>query len=484
MNQVTEQIGGMQISDSKSAGYNTANNSNTTSHAPVPSASSSSTANKPGSIKQTNTNNHSSSVVQQQQQQQHAPQIASPPGVSLPAAIPNATTGPGGPSPGAPVTPSPGIGVGSGGGGPPNVPKNYIQLPNGYNYNPYQIMGFQNKQTNEFALNVLKSQQQFDPMQQPPHLGTPGPVPATVSPVGPNVMPLPGPNVTPPGVLAQVPPATVMAPAPTPGSVPGHAALGPAGMSMAPAPMAPTGTTMSAVYPNWKIGDRCLAKYWEDSGFYTAEITDTSKNTFVVHFLEYGNYEEVLKKDCIPIPAAATPAAPAPMALGYHPGPSTPHMQPPHPAAAAPVPFAPHPGAPHPHLPHQHHHGHVPHHAMAAAPGAYPAPMQDITHGNQHTHYAPFKPGPMPPVPAPMPTPPGQGQLPPAMNQYQPTQHHLHQPQQQQPPQQQHHLSQQQGGHMPQHHHQSQMQPHGGQQRPGAKFREQRPMYVPPAQRK
>uniref|UniRef100_A0A182YC51 Survival of motor neuron-related-splicing factor 30 n=1 Tax=Anopheles stephensi TaxID=30069 RepID=A0A182YC51_ANOST len=494
VNQATEQMGSMQISDSKPSGYNATNSNNNASHAPASSASSSSTANKPGSMKQTSANNHASSVVQQQQQQQHVPQVASPPGVaSQPMAVPTGTAGPGGPSPGAPVTPSPGIGVG-GGGGPPNVPKNFIQLPNGYNYNPYQIMGFQNKQTNEFALNVLKSQQQFDPMQQPPHLGTPGPVPPTVSPVGPNVMPMPGPNVTPTGVLAQAPPpaTTVIAPAPQPGSVPGHGALGPAGMPMAPAPMAPTAATMPAVYPNWKIGDRCWAKYWEDGGFYTAEITDTSKNTFVVHFLEYGNYEEVLKKDCIPITQAPTPAAPAPMALGYNPAPSTPHLPPPHPAAAAaPVPFAPHPGAPHPHLPHQHHH--VPHHAMAAAPGAYQAPMQDVT--NQHTHYSPFKPGPMPPVPSPMPTPPGQGQLPPVMNQYQPAQHHLHQPQQQQqqqPPQQQHHLSQQQqqqqqqqqGGHMPPHHHQSQMQPHGGQQRPGGKFREQRPMYVPPAQRK
>ncbi|XP_050080060.1 trithorax group protein osa [Anopheles maculipalpis] len=487
VNQVTDQMGNMQISDSKSSGYNATNSNNHTSHAPVPSVSSSSTANKAGSMKSTNTNNHSSSVVQQQPQ--HTQQVASPPGVvSLPTAMPNASAGPGaGPSPGAPVTPSPGVSV----GGPPNVPKSFIQLPNGYNYNPYQIMGFQNKQTNEFALNVLKSQQQFDPMQQPPHLGTPGPVPATVSPVGPNVMPLPGPNVAPSGVLAQAPPppAAIIATAPTPGSVPGHGTLVPPGMPMAAAPMAPQAAGMAGVYPNWKIGDRCLAKYWEDGNFYTAEITDTSKNTFVVHFLEYGNYEEVLKTDCIPITQAATPAAaPAPMALGFHPAPATPHMPPPHPAAAAPVPFAPHPGAPHPHLPHQHHHGHVPHHPMAAPPGPYQAPpMQDVTHGNQHTHYAPFKPGPMPPVPAPMPTPPGQGQLPPAMNQYQPAQHHLHQPQQQ------HHLSQQQqqqqqqqqGGHMPQHHHQSQMQPqHGGQQRPGGKFREQRPMYVPPAQRK
>ncbi|XP_053659028.1 tudor domain-containing protein 3 [Anopheles marshallii] len=473
MNQVTEQMGSMQVTGSKASGYSATNTGNNTSNAPASSSTPSAT-NKPVSMKQTNTNNTNTATVTQP----HPPQIASPPGIALPTTVTNAPVGPGGPSPGVPVAHSPGVGVSA--GGPPSVPKNFIQLPNGYNYNPYQIMGFQNKQTNEFALNVLKSQQQFDPMQQQPMLGTPGPVPPTVSPVGPNVVSL-TPNVTPSGVLAQPPPppAAVLATAPSPGSVPTHGTLAPTTMSMAPA-MAPPTATISAVYPNWKIGDRCLAKYWEDGGFYTAEITDTSKNTFVVHFLEYGNYEEVLKTDCIPITQTAAPAAPAPMTLSYHPAPAQPHMPPPHPAAA-PVPFAPHPG--HPHLAHQHHHGHVQHHAppMAAAPGAYQAPMQDMTHGAQHAHYAPFKPGPMAPVGAPIPTPPGQGQLPPAMNQYQPTQHHLHQPQQQQ---QQHHLSQQQqGGHMPQHHHQSQMSLHG-QQRPGGKFREQRPMYVPPAQRK
>uniref|UniRef100_A0A182JZ81 Tudor domain-containing protein n=1 Tax=Anopheles christyi TaxID=43041 RepID=A0A182JZ81_9DIPT len=309
------------------------------------------------------------------------------------------TPGPGGPSPGAPLTPSPGISVG-GGGVPQGVPKNFIQLPNGYN--PYQLMSFPNKQTNEFTLNVMKGQQQYDPMQQPPHLGTAGPVPPTVSPVGPNVVPMAG-SVTPTGVLAQPPQAGVIATAQSPGSVPPHGTLAPTSMTISP--MAPPASTIPAVYPNWKIGDRCLAKYWEDGGFYTAEITDTSKNTFVVHFLEYGNYEEVLKTDCIPITPAATPATPAPMAIGYHAAPAPQHMAPPPHQAAAPVPFAPHPG--HPHLQPQHHHGHVPHHhqpPMAAAPGAYQAPMQDVT---QHAHYAPFKPGSMPPVPAPIQTPPG-----------------------------------------------------------------------------
>lgn len=105
----------------------------------------------------------------------------------------------------------------------PVVPKNFIQLPNGFNYNPYQIMGFQNKQTNEFALNVLKSQQ-FDALQTA-HLAG-----------GPPVQAIPGVPI--PGT------ATVVS-----------SVLAPAGPAM------PAGAL-----PNWKIGDRCLAKYWEDGG--------------------------------------------------------------------------------------------------------------------------------------------------------------------------------------------------------------------------
>ncbi|XP_053669701.1 uncharacterized protein LOC128720079 [Anopheles nili] len=467
VHQVSEQLGGMQISDSKSTGHNASGNRNTSASN---TSGSSTQAHKSVSMKQTNPNNHPSAV-----QQQHAPQIASPSGV-LPT-MPSPS--PGGPSPVAPVSSSPGVGTGS--NATQSVPKNLIQLPNGYNYNPYQIMGFQNKQTNEFALNVLKSQQQYDPMQQPPHLGAPGPaaVPPTVSPVGPNVVPM-GPNVAPAGVLTQTlpqpPPASII------GNVtsPGHGSIAASGMAMAPA-IAPN-AAMSTVFPNWKIGDRCLAKYWEDGGFYTAEITDTSKNTFVVHFLEYGNYEEVLKTDCIPIAQATSPVAPAPMSLGYHPAPATAHMPPPN-QQAAPVQYASHPG--HLHHPHQHHHGHVPPHhppPMTAAPGPY----QDVSHGAAHGHYAPFKTGPMPPVAnTPLQTSPGQGPLASAMNQFQPAQHHLHHVPVQQQHQQQHHSQQQpqpQGGHISQHHHQSQMPPHA-QQRAVGKFRE-RPMYVPPAQRK
>ncbi|KAL1392902.1 hypothetical protein pipiens_012127 [Culex pipiens pipiens] len=212
----------------------------------------------------------------------------------------------------------------------PVVPKNFIQLPNGFNYNPYQIMGFQNKQTNEFALNVLKSQQ-FDALQTA-HLAG-----------GPPVQAIPGVPI--PGT------ATVVS-----------SVLAPAGPAM------PAGAL-----PNWKIGDRCLAKYWEDGGFYNAEITAISESTFVVCFLEYGNYEEVLKTDCIPL--AGGPAGPPhPSAtMGFH-----------HPQAALGVP-QPHPAmmAPHPPPP---------------PAGAYPVQQQGVPDSQsaaQQQHYNPgYKPQP------------------------------------------------------------------------------------------
>lgn len=51
----------------------------------------------------------------------------------------------------------------------------------------------------------------------------------------------------------------------------------------------------------WKIGDRCMAKYWEDNKFYNAIVTGITNKTCMVEFIEYGNFEEVLHCDCIPI---------------------------------------------------------------------------------------------------------------------------------------------------------------------------------------
>ncbi|XP_075212664.1 tudor domain-containing protein 3-like isoform X2 [Lycorma delicatula] len=58
----------------------------------------------------------------------------------------------------------------------------------------------------------------------------------------------------------------------------------------------------------WKVGDKCMAKYWEDNMYYNAEVTGLSKKTCVVRFLEYGNFEEVLQDDCIPIAERITRA--------------------------------------------------------------------------------------------------------------------------------------------------------------------------------
>lgn len=253
----------------------------------------------------------------------------------------------------------------------PVVPKNFIQLPNGFNYNPYQIMGFQNKQTNEFALNVLKSQQ-FDPTHMAAQPTAGPPVAAVAGPI----------------------PGVAMAPS---------AAVVPQVLTATSPNLQPTATS---VLPNWKVGDRCLAKYWEDGGFYNAEITAISESTFVVCFLEYGNYEEVLKTDCIPLAQPTTATAthlpthghPPPTAMGFHPS-ASPHLPP-------GAPMLPHPPPP---------------------TGAYPSQGLDNQSAGQHYAHG-YKPQP---------------------SQY------------------------------PQHHALS----HQQQQRP-SKLREQRPMYVPPAQRK
>lgn len=52
---------------------------------------------------------------------------------------------------------------------------------------------------------------------------------------------------------------------------------------------------------NWKIGDLCMAKYWEDNKYYNARVINLTDRTCVVQFNGYGNVEEVVLQDCIPI---------------------------------------------------------------------------------------------------------------------------------------------------------------------------------------
>lgn len=143
---------------------------------------------------------------------------------------------------------------------------NYNPLPNGFAYDPNKIMGFRSKEANEFAMSVLKNQ----------------------SP-------------------AQIPQSIVTQPThyPPPMQIPQQAYPPPAQFLMQPQHSQPPPPPAFAVNQFgdwvWKIGDRCLAKYWDDGRFYEAEITNLSENTCVVLFLEYGNHEEVLKTDCIPI---------------------------------------------------------------------------------------------------------------------------------------------------------------------------------------
>lgn len=111
------------------------------------------------------------------------------------------------------------------------------QSQSGYNYNPYKIMGFQNKETNEYAINMLKGQAQTSQ-------------PAPVNSVE-NFM----------SHMAQTQRSTQqqqpihMIPPMTNYIVNVNANI-PSGQ-MAP----PIQTPYSW---NFKTGDRCLAKYWED----------------------------------------------------------------------------------------------------------------------------------------------------------------------------------------------------------------------------
>ncbi|XP_044749317.1 tudor domain-containing protein 3 [Coccinella septempunctata] len=52
---------------------------------------------------------------------------------------------------------------------------------------------------------------------------------------------------------------------------------------------------------SFNVGDECLAKYWEDDKFYPSRVTALTDTTYVVQFKGYGNIEEVLKADCIPL---------------------------------------------------------------------------------------------------------------------------------------------------------------------------------------
>lgn len=128
----------------------------------------------------------------------------------------------------------------------------FPQLPEAHVYNPYKIMGFQNKETNEFAMNVLKAQAtnlkavaaiQTTQMisQSQPNI----PLHASrqnryESPPQPPIHHIYGTIPQPPPPIQNFVVANVSAPVKI--GPPSHSTYG----------------------WNFKIGDRCLAKYWED----------------------------------------------------------------------------------------------------------------------------------------------------------------------------------------------------------------------------
>lgn len=129
----------------------------------------------------------------------------------------------------------------------------FPQLPKAHAYNPYKIMGFQNKETNEFAMNALKTQamnpntvampspQMLPQSQQNLPLYPPRQDKYENSPQ-PQIHHIYG-NVPPPHMAAAMPNFMVANTNRT--------------INLGPSPQ-------SAYAWNFKIGDRCLAKYWED----------------------------------------------------------------------------------------------------------------------------------------------------------------------------------------------------------------------------
>lgn len=113
-------------------------------------------------------------------------------------------------------------------------------MPNGFEYNPYKIMGFQNKETNEYALNVLKNQN-FDAAPPPP-----------------TVLSKPTPPMPSNRNFVVPPPATAAT-----------------AVIMAPQQLIPAVLNNQPFNWTWKEHDICFAKYWEDG-----RVSDSSKQTF------------------------------------------------------------------------------------------------------------------------------------------------------------------------------------------------------------
>lgn len=129
-----------------------------------------------------------------------------------------------------------------------SVPQNqksvgYIDQPgSGFTYDHSKIVGFQSKEANEYAMNLLKSQGLTMPqiVQQQQVTSLPPPTPAQQQHSSTQIL------------NPQTPPTiTYMAQS--------------SNMFIAPSQQAPSQFNMMAsVNWPWKIGDLCLAKYWDD----------------------------------------------------------------------------------------------------------------------------------------------------------------------------------------------------------------------------
>ncbi len=149
------------------------------------------------------------------------------------------------------------------------------------NYNPYQIIGFQNKETNEYAKNILKTQQQ----QPPPQASLPPTQPITSGPPPPTAtiyqQATPNPHALPPSITTVIPAQAVF-----------HSNYP---IMMAPQiGAAPMTAQPSAPLVNGKAGEYCLAKYWEDgqvsSDFVLKPYRDTCRNSLRNILLHLNNY--------------------------------------------------------------------------------------------------------------------------------------------------------------------------------------------------
>lgn len=176
-------------------------------------------------------------------------------------------------------------------------------------------MGFQNKETNEFALNVLKMGDQkvgnANATAATPNnnvyvnnsLNNVVNVPSSQANLKHTQVPPPQQQIPPQQIVsvqATMQPASKHANYINP-TVPPHTyTLQPAMATQPPPPQTPQPPPPSFLW-NFNVGDRCLAKYWEDEKYYNAEIQAVTDKTCVVHFPEYGNFEEVLRTDCLPI---------------------------------------------------------------------------------------------------------------------------------------------------------------------------------------